>query len=68
MLIQGSDNINKLLTSISGEQDSKYNTIINKGKLKVKTTLSGEQELGFMLTNGDISESYRKPTLVVSSP
>ena len=67
VLIQGSDNINKLLTSISGEQDSKYNTIINKGKLKVKTTLSGEQELGFMLTNGDISESYRKPTLVVSS-
>lgn len=67
VLIQASDNINKLLTSISGEQDSKYNTIINKGKLKVKTTLSGEQELGFMLTNGDISESYRKPTLVVSS-
>ena len=71
-IVDNATKINKVITSLSGKQDPKFSQLTKNGTINLPTDkkLDGKviyQTYQFKLTQGDISENYREPTLEVKT-
>lgn len=71
-IVDNATKINKVITSLSGKQEPEFSQLTKNGTILLPTDKIIDnkpvlQEFKFRLTEGDISEDYREPTLEIKT-